>query len=290
MTSLVTNSDSIQKILGKALYFEQEGRNVLALRHVELDEDGLDSRGVVYIIEGDSIQRLEQAGGSIRDLSLDAISKDIDLFFERLRHILDSYIDEIDELEDALFELSIPRHFLNTWFRLKKDIALIDRAFTRNAAVINQFLHDHHGNPALAGMSEILSIVGSDRKNSASEIVRLEALFNYYNSIKSERMNNNVYLLAIISGVFLPLNLVVGFFGMNTENLFYSGNPHGTQNVVYLLSGLFFLLILGVPTLKLIDNLILDKIFGRYNMYRSIRRQLDSIKKTIENRVLPDQT
>jgi magnesium transporter len=32
-------------------------------------------------------------------------------------------------------------------------------------------------------------------------------------------MNRSIYILTIISVIFLPLNLVVGFFGMNTGGL-----------------------------------------------------------------------
>lgn len=51
-----------------------------------------------------------------------------------------------------------------------------------------------------------------------------------------------IYILTIISAVFLPLNLVVGFFGMNTSGLpFTDSETNGTLNVVYLMSSLSLL-------------------------------------------------
>ena len=47
-------------------------------------------------------------------------------------------------------------------------------------------------------------------------------------------MNRNVYYLTIISGIFLPLTLVTGFFGMNTGGMPLSDDPHGTLKVVAL--------------------------------------------------------
>lgn len=49
-------------------------------------------------------------------------------------------------------------------------------------------------------------------------------------------MNRIVYILTLLSGIFLPLNLVVGFFGMNTSSLpFTQGYGGGTYSVVMIL-------------------------------------------------------
>lgn len=39
-------------------------------------------------------------------------------------------------------------------------------------------------------------------------------------AIKNEKMNQSLYFLSILSAIFLPLNLIVGFFGINTNDLF----------------------------------------------------------------------
>ena len=49
-------------------------------------------------------------------------------------------------------------------------------------------------------------------------------------------MNKMIYILTIISAVFLPLNLLVGFFGMNTSGLpFTTPEVNGTLNVIFLM-------------------------------------------------------
>jgi magnesium transporter len=50
-------------------------------------------------------------------------------------------------------------------------------------------------------------------------------------------MNRSIYLLTIVSAVFLPLNLVVGFFGMNTGSLPFTADG-GTYAVVMILSSI----------------------------------------------------
>ena len=48
-------------------------------------------------------------------------------------------------------------------------------------------------------------------------------------------MNRIVYILTLLSGIFLPLNLIVGFFGMNTTSLPFTQTQGSTFNVILLL-------------------------------------------------------
>lgn len=48
-------------------------------------------------------------------------------------------------------------------------------------------------------------------------------------------MNKMIYILTIISAIFLPLNLVVGFFGMNTSGLPFAGGTSGTYFAISLM-------------------------------------------------------
>jgi Mg2+ and Co2+ transporter CorA len=57
-------------------------------------------------------------------------------------------------------------------------------------------------------------------------------------------MNSTIYTLTIISAIFLPLNLLVGFFGMNTQGMFLSENINGTFIITTLLFIMFIVLIL----------------------------------------------
>ena len=69
-------------------------------------------------------------------------------------------------------------------------------------------------------------------KNAKELIYRLDGLYTLINSIKNERLNQNIYVLSIISTIVLPLNLIVGFFGMNTGGLFLQANPYGSLIVL----------------------------------------------------------
>ncbi|MCI0500202.1 MAG: hypothetical protein L0Y61_00460 [Epsilonproteobacteria bacterium] len=42
--------------------------------------------------------------------------------------------------------------------------------------------------------------------------------------------------------MFLPLNLLIGFFGMNTGGLYFATNPNGTLMVSLILDGIITLI------------------------------------------------
>jgi hypothetical protein len=90
-------------------------------------------------------------------------------------------------------------------------------------------------------------------------------------------MNNNIYALTILSGIFLPLNLVVGFFGMNTEGLFFANNALGTFYVVTILGGLFILFLVAIPLISTIERVILRRLLGRFNLYNQLIKRVKNI-------------
>jgi magnesium transporter len=45
-------------------------------------------------------------------------------------------------------------------------------------------------------------------------------------------MNKIMFVLTIISAIFLPLTLITGFFGMNTGGLPFTNDPDGTLKAI----------------------------------------------------------
>ncbi len=100
-------------------------------------------------------------------------------------------------------------------------------------------------------------------EKSAKELIaRLDGLYTLISSIKNERLNQNIYVLSIISTIVLPLNLIVGFFGMNTGGLFLQNNQYGTLIAlgiiiaIFALGGLYY-------RLKTKQDLTIDSDFGK---------------------------
>jgi magnesium transporter len=84
-------------------------------------------------------------------------------------------------------------------------------------------------------------------RSATLQLSKLDYLYNFYSAQTNERMNHMIYTLTIISAIFLPLNLVVGFFGMNTSGLPFSDGSSGTANVIILI------LFLSILTIGIIN-------------------------------------
>ena len=70
----------------------------------------------------------------------------------------------------------------------------------------------------------------------------LESLTQVYFASTGQQTNGNVQLLAVISAIFLPLNLIAGFFGMNFDYIPLLREPFG----VLIVSSLMILLVGGL--------------------------------------------
>lgn len=209
--------------------------------------------------------------------------KFLDLCYERFEHnksIVLLYNGEVDQLEDGLYSRKLPNSFMDNWFDLKKDLARIERFMNRQIFAIKDYVKSTEGDssfPALDFMN-FLNDLNFLLNTSQGILGRLDNLHNYYSSIKNDRLNRNIYLLTLLSGIFLPLNLIVGFFGMNTEGLFFKDNPLGTMNVVYILAGIFATFVLGFNIFKLIDRLFLRWLLGRTNFYQKFSKRAEALQ------------
>lgn len=73
-------------------------------------------------------------------------------------------------------------------------------------------------------------------KSAASEYAsRIDDIYQYIQGIKNDKINANIYILTILSAIFLPLNLITGFFGMNTNGLYLGELKNGTNVVSALI-------------------------------------------------------
>ena len=70
---------------------------------------------------------------------------------------------------------------------------------------------------------------------------RVEDIYTFIQSAKNDKINKNIYLLTLISALFLPLNFITGFFGMNTNGMFLSSFKDGTLIVFAFIAMLFVL-------------------------------------------------
>ncbi len=267
-----------------SVFIMEERYKILIIRGLDISGEGLTYTSQGFIIlnnqeiylfnhEDDLLVKSDYAFSNIFEL--------ISPIYLKNDQIIKSYVNEIDKLEDILFERKSTRIFMDIWFELKKDSTRIERHLMRTLGILRRFTNEcmKKEDFQFAEFTNLLEEISVLENGVKNQISRLDALYNYLVSIKNDKLNYNLFILTILSAIFLPLNLVVGFFGMNTENLFFKNNPLGTQYVLWIVLGSLSLSVFGLPLIRFVDNKIFRIFLGRYNIYKKISSKLDDLFK-----------
>jgi magnesium transporter len=144
--------------------------------------------------------------------------------------ILDAITDELEEIEDHV--LSSPeRRDLTRIFELKRRLVLMRRVLSPQRDTMVMLAR--RGDPRVSERSSLYFRDVHDqlvRLNESIEANRdlLSNALDAYLSAVSNRTNEIMKYLTLLSAVFLPLAFIVGFFGQNFEDLPWA--PHWTQS------------------------------------------------------------
>jgi magnesium transporter len=170
----------------------------------------------------------------------------LDLMTAEYMPVVDVLDETIDQLEDDIFSRpSQNQVILNTIFSIKRAVLHMRRVIVPQREVLNRLARD-----------EYTMIDAADRvyfRDIYDHLVRLadinESLrdliggtLDTYLSVTSNRINEVMKVLTIISALFMPISFMSGFFGMNFTGLPFD-NP-------WLLGATLTLMIL-IPTVML---------------------------------------
>lgn len=163
-------------------------------------------------------ERIRQNRGKIRRSGPDylfycLIDAVIDSYFP----LLERYGDVMDELEDEII-LHCRRDTISRIHAIKRDLLLLRRTVWPLREVLNSLLRDSH--PLV---SEDTKLYLRDCYDHVVRIIDLienyrelaADLMDLYLSMVSNRMNEVMKVLTVISTIFIPLTFIVGVYGMN---------------------------------------------------------------------------
>ena len=128
--------------------------------------------------------------------------------------------DYIEDLEEAIFSDKRPRRLLNRILRIKKDVVRFRRLVYPERDKIAEILRLPE-----EIMPEELKLFYRDAYDHAIQALDLaesyrdniSSLADLYLSDQSNRMNEVMKVLTMISTIFIPLSFVVGLYGMNFQ-------------------------------------------------------------------------
>ena len=232
--------EDLKNKLHPSIFDDNDDYNMLIARLPIIQDDELEVISLGFIItdhnsywynpEEKRLQELE--GRFIGPYNM------IDILLDKLLKSFNIYQEQISDMEESLYDDTVKSDFMRQWLNLKRDIHRIERIMQRISNVMydvidyyktdESFPMNHYG--------DIHEHCERTLRSATLQLSKLDYLYNFYNTRTNEKMNRLIFFLTIISAIFLPLNLIVGFFGMNTSGLPFTEGTSGTLNVIISLS------------------------------------------------------
>ena len=162
--------------------------------------------------------RIRHGRGQIRKLGSDYLAYALlDSVIDGFFPVLEDFGELIEELEEEVIR-NPSRATVERIYRLRRDLMVLRRAIWPQRAMLNQLIRDRpplisdeigpHLQDCYDHVVQVLDILESYRELATS-------LMDMYLSSVSNRMNEVMKVLTIISTIFIPLSFVVGLYGMN---------------------------------------------------------------------------
>ncbi len=167
----------------------------------------------------------------------------LDKVTDQLLKSFERYKDLIEDMEELLYQNKTPKEFMRTWMDLKRDILRIERVLLR-ASVAMKDLIDYYDKAERFPLNHYIDITEHLERTMHSctlQMSKLDYLYSFHQARTNEKMNTLISTLTIISAIFLPLNLIVGFFGMNTSGLPFAEGSNGTFYAFFFMLSLIIL-------------------------------------------------
>lgn len=161
------------------------------------------------------------------------LNRKIDLTMQMINDIYAG----IEEIEDGFYESEYIKEFNHVWFSYKNSLIKANRVLLKTIEQLKRFILNYKKEDDFLeiNFSDLLEHLERSHRTATHALEKLDALYTFYSSNSNEKMNRTIYVLTLLSGVFLPLNLIVGFFGMNTSTLPFTQEEGGTYSVILLL-------------------------------------------------------
>ncbi|WP_297573941.1 CorA family divalent cation transporter [uncultured Campylobacter sp.] len=187
------------------------------------------------------------------------ISKDelFEILDRPINDIMDNtytIFEKVEKLENRFYSKQNLIGFNQTWFLYKSLLVKIQRIASKATTALSDFYNssckdDDAFAIKIADLIEHLQRVAS---NCSSLLENLDTLYSVYSTYSEEKLQSNIYLLTLISGIFLPLNLLVGFFGMNVSSLPFTnqGDGPGVYVVVFIMTIIVLILALLIKKIN----------------------------------------
>jgi len=230
--------EDVRNEVHPSVFFEHENYDLFILRIPQLYEDKIVLLSIAFVITEDKYYRYDKETKEFTDLgNMKGFYKYLDKYIDNTLKLISKRFEEIEVIEDTFYEGKTIKDFNQQWFAYKNDFVRINRILFKAVEVISDLIESYKKEDDYLerNFEDIQEHLQRGYRNSGLLLEKLDAIHNFYLMQNNEQMNKTIYILTLLSGIFLPLNLIVGFFGMNTSSLPFTVGTNGTSNVIFLL-------------------------------------------------------
>ncbi len=176
-------------------------------------------------IPGDSWEavreRIRLGRGLIRKRGSDYLAYAlIDALIDEFFPVLERYGEEVEKLENELIGRPSPG-LLNQIHKIKRDLLMLRRAAWPERDLLNAILRD--GSELITAETRVFLRDCYDHVVQAIDVIETYrelagGMLDVYLSSASNRMNEIMKVLTILSSIFIPLSFIAGVYGMNFDS------------------------------------------------------------------------
>ena len=178
--------------------------------------------------------RLRQCKGRVRKLGADY------LFYALMDAVVDCYFDTIEKIGDKVEKIEEEiinepkRESLIELYRLKREVIYLRKQVWPMRDLISNLLRSES-----AFIKENTLLFFRDLQDHSTRIIDtvetyrdlLSGIMDIYLSTNSNKMNEVMKMLTIVSSIFIPVTFIVGVYGMNFEFMPELKSPYGYWTV-----------------------------------------------------------
>lgn len=236
--------EDLRNELHPSIFDENEQYDMLIIR-IPVIKEKLDAFSMGFVLTSDNSYFYDKHKQQFEVLK-DRFNGPYELLDTAMDKVLKfslDYQEKIADMEEHLYAGKSSGDFMADWLELKRDMLRMERILLRSSLTMKEVIDFYEKKETFPINAYIDLYEHMDRTMRAAtlQLSKLDYLYSFYNVRTNEKMNKMIYLLTIISAIFLPLNLVVGFFGMNTGGLPFAEGTAGTVKAVTLMLSLMVL-------------------------------------------------
>lgn len=187
-------SDTVSKLTEKISVFYKDNR-IVTIHRDEIDF-------ITKMIKRNSCN-------SIADLMLYFIENSILSFEKKIGNVVTS----IEVIENHLFGNRNSKHILQDLYRIKKQVYVIDRILHLNIDLLQSIIDDTKLNKSL--LQDVKETNDKLQFRTTNIIDNINNIINIHLAIESNKANDIMKMLTVVTLFFLPASFLASIYGMN---------------------------------------------------------------------------